>query len=156
MCGRKVDSEYSFCKLHSATLIDHSFIFLTCTLSECDNCSHVLISLTDRRFWETCYLQLNFITPWTPASSLRRGSMFLQTSLHVTALYRITSQETIMFICQWPFRFLYDSRSYDITLRPYLSNFLSQIFSFLYSRDLSHALCWQHVRLIPFCYSRTW
>jgi len=40
-------------------------------------------TLTDRRFWETCHLHLNFITPWTPASSLRRDTMFLQTSLHV-------------------------------------------------------------------------
>jgi hypothetical protein len=70
--------------------------------------------------------------------------------------YRITSRKTIMFISQWPFRFLYDLRSYYITLRPYLSNVLLQIFSFLYSGDLSHVLCWQHVRLIPFCYSRTW
>lgn len=40
-------------------------------------------TLTDGRLWETCCLHLNFITQWTPASSLRRGSMFLQTSLHV-------------------------------------------------------------------------
>lgn len=39
--------------------------------------------MTDRRFWETCCLHLNFITTWFPASSLRGGSMFLQTSLHV-------------------------------------------------------------------------
>ena len=40
-------------------------------------------TMSDRRFWETCCLHLNFITPWTPAPSLRRGTMFLQTSLHV-------------------------------------------------------------------------
>lgn len=40
-------------------------------------------TLTDRHFWEICRHHLNIYNTWAPASSLRRGTMFLQMSLHV-------------------------------------------------------------------------
>lgn len=113
-------------------------------------------TLTDRRFWETCCLHLNFITPWTPAPSLRRGRMFLQTSLHIrdTVQHYTSENNNIHSLMTLSVLVSFTEFQHNLTSVP--SNCLiADFLFFFYSEDLSNVLCWQHVLLMSFCYSLT-